>query len=508
MSIVDLSAVSPGDLTCDVCVVGSGCGGGTAARLLAEAGRDVIVLEEGGDFTGPRLTQREAAMYDQLYMDRGGRSTDDLAVSVLQGRALGGGPTINAADVVPIPAAVLAHWRRAHGLTDLTEEALRPHAAAALTDLSASRVPEDMVNRANGLLRQGTQAMGWRGEVMLHNRVGCVGLGTCLIGCPVDAKQGPRFVSIPAAEKAGARFLTRARAVRIDDGSAEIKQVRVRALDPRGYHERGELTVRARTVIVAANAVASAQLLLRSGLGNEHVGRNLMLQPQLPLVAVFAEQVRPFEGIPQSYAVTEFERHDDPTYGLWGFRIEGIMGTPGITASLLPFVGAQAKQMMTLYPRLAASLLLVVDEPSGTVELHDDGRPRILYDHRENHKERLRAAVKAGARAYLAAGAEQVVVPIAAPVVIRSEADLAQVDQIPFLPATAPLISAHQQGSVRFAPSAKQGAADPTGQVYGTRGVYVFDSSGFPTSASSHTMTPIITMARYLTTRLLAEARA
>lgn len=503
--IVDLSSAEAGDLTCEVCVVGSGCGGGTAARLLSEAGRDVIVLEEGGDLTGDRLTQREAAMYDQLYMDRGGRATDDLAISVLQGRALGGGPAINMGDVVPIPAGVLAHWRRAHGLTDLTEAALRPHVEAALADLRASRIPEDMVNRANGLLRAGAEAHGWRGEVMMHNRVGCVGLGTCLIGCPVDAKQGPRFVAIPAAIAAGARFLTRARAVRIDDSTAELKQVRVRALDAKGYHERGGLTVRARVVVIAANAVGTAQLLLRSGIGNEHVGRHLMLQPQLPLVALFREQVRPFEGIPQSYALTEFERDDDPDHGLWGFRIEGVMGTPGIVASLLPFVGGEAKRLMTLYPRLAASLLLVPDEPSGRVELHGDGRPRIHYEHKDNHKERLRAAVKAGARAYLAAGAEQVVVPVVPPVVIRSEADLVQVDSIPFLPATAPLLSAHQQGSVRFSSSSREGAADPSGQVYGTQGVYALDSSGFPSSASSHTMTPIITVARYLTSRLAAE---
>ena len=62
------------DLKCDILVIGSGCGGGTAARVLAEGGKDVILLEEGGDFVGPeRLTQRDAAMYDQLYVDRGGR---------------------------------------------------------------------------------------------------------------------------------------------------------------------------------------------------------------------------------------------------------------------------------------------------------------------------------------------------------------------------------------------------------------------------------------------------
>ncbi|MDH4281910.1 MAG: FAD-dependent oxidoreductase, partial [Myxococcales bacterium] len=72
--ITDLSkTAAPEAITAEICVIGSGCGGATAARLLAEAGHEVVVLEEGRDATGAELTQRDAAMYDQLYMDRGGR---------------------------------------------------------------------------------------------------------------------------------------------------------------------------------------------------------------------------------------------------------------------------------------------------------------------------------------------------------------------------------------------------------------------------------------------------
>lgn len=506
--IVDLSREPiPPTLTCDVCVIGSGPGGATAARLLAEAGRDVVVLEEGGDRTGTQLTQRDGEMYDQLYMERGGRATDDLAVTVLQGRVLGGGAVINASDVVPTPDGVLAHWRTKFGLSDLTPEALAPHLDAALADLSANRIAEAQVNLANRLLRQGAQALGLRGEVMRHNRVGCQGLGTCLIGCPIGAKRTPRFVAIPAAMAAGARFFLRARAVRIDDGQSEIKRVRVRTLDERGYHERREWEVRARTVVVAASAIATPQLLLRSGLGNEHVGRHLMLQPQLPVTALFDERVDAFRGIPQAYAVTECEVEDDPEHGLWGFRIEAIMGTPGIASSLLPAAGHDGKRLMSRYGQMASSLLLVPDAPSGRVDLWGDGRPRIRYAQRADHKTRLREAVRMAARIYFAVGAREVWVPSVPAITLRSGGDLSAVDGLDFAPATVPLISAHQQGTVRMSPSPKTGAADPDGRLYGAKDVYVLDSSLFPSSASSHTMTPILTMSRWLTTKLAARSR-
>lgn len=504
--IIDLSReTAPDSLSTEICVIGSGSGGATAARLLAEAGREVVVLEEGRDLAGPERTQRDAAMYDQLYMDRGGRATHDLSVSVLQGRVLGGGGVINTCDVVPIPQGVLQHWVSKYGLEDYAPGRFQRFEDEALDDLSASRIADEQVNLANDKLRQGAEALGFRGEVMMHNRVGCVGLGTCLIGCPIHAKRNPRMVAIPKAVEAGARVFTRARAVKIRKGSQELKEVTVRTLDPAGYHEQGELTVRAKVVIVAANAIASAQLLLRSGLGNSHVGRNLTLQPQLPIIGIFDERIAAFDGIPQSYAVTEFEEDDNADFGLWGFRIEGIMGTPGIVSSLLPFSGAPGMRGMAQYDRMAPSLLLVPDAPSGQVEVARSGQMTIRYEQRPDHRQRLRQAVEAAARVYLEAGAREVLVPTLPAMAIRSSSEAARAAQLSFGPATAPLISAHQQGTVRFAASERDGGASLDGQVYGTRDVYVFDSSGFPSSASSHTMTPIISSSRMLTTKLLTR---
>jgi choline dehydrogenase-like flavoprotein len=313
------------------------------------------------------------------------------------------------------------------------------------------------------------------------------------------------MVALPKAVEAGARIFTRARAVKIGKANQEFKEVNVRTLDPRGYHEQSELKVRAKIVIVAANAIASAQLLLRSGVGNAHVGKNLILQPQLAIIGMFDERIAAFDGIPQSYAVTEFEEEDNPEFGLWGYRIEGIMGTPGIVSTMLPFSGAAGMENMTAYDQMAPSLLLVPDAPSGQVQVGRGGQLTVRYEQRENHRRRLRQAVEVAAKVYLEAGAREVLVPTRPPLIIRSAQEAKKGRELALAPATAPMISAHQQGTVRFAASERDGGADLNGQVYGTRDVYVFDSSGYPTSAASHTMTPIIASSRMLTTKLLTR---
>jgi choline dehydrogenase-like flavoprotein len=293
--------------------------------------------------------------------------------------------------------------------------------------------------------------------------------------------------------------------VRIEGAEREEKTVRVRRLDPEGYREVGEISVRARVVILAANAVASAELLLKSGIGNQHVGRHLSLQPQLAVAAFFDEEVRFFRGIPQSFAVTEFEDLESGEHGWWGHRIEAISGTPGIVATLLPRLGAEGKKEMSHYPHMAAVLCLLPDEPQGRLEVERSGRLRIHYAFTEEQRRRYREAARNAARLFLAAGAREVLVPVVPAISVRSQADLGRVDGLTLRPASAPLLSAHQQGGVRMAPSPRDGAADPDGQVYGTRGVFVFDSSGYPTSAASHTMAPIISVAHHLAARLAAR---
>ncbi|HEX6048044.1 MAG TPA: NAD(P)-binding protein, partial [Gemmatimonadaceae bacterium] len=89
------SDASDARLTADVIVVGSGAGGAVAAARLAEAGRDVLLIEAGSHLALEELTELEGDMTARLYADGGARATDDLSIVLFQGSAVGGGTLVN-----------------------------------------------------------------------------------------------------------------------------------------------------------------------------------------------------------------------------------------------------------------------------------------------------------------------------------------------------------------------------------------------------------------------------
>jgi len=473
-------------------VIGSGAGGAVLAARLAEGGRGVVLLEEGPRVSRLDFTQREGAMYSLLYRDAGGQSSSDGAISVMQGRCLGGSTTINMGDVVPIEDAVLAHWRQHFGWGDwggITHADVRAAAERAKRDIGASRIAPDEVNRANGLLRDGAKALGLRGQRLEHNRTGCVGSGYCLIGCAYDAKKGTHLSHVPRAEAAGAQVWCDSR---VDRVTSRARGVTV--------HGAG-FAVDAERVFVCAGTIHTPGVLERSGLGGTQRGRNLSLQPQGPVLAVFDHEVDLHRGIPQSFGV-DGALEISAERGLGGYTIEGVAGGPAMTASLVPLPMKELRPLLALYRQSAAALCLVPDRPSGRVT-SKNGRPVIEYQQTAEWTARLRSALKTGARCYLAAGATAVRIPAVHSREIRSEADVASIDELPLRSCDLSMISAHPQGTCRMGPNPESSVVDMDFRVHGSDNVFVCDASLFPTTSSTHTMVPVMTMAHLLADSLI-----
>ncbi|MEE8135386.1 MAG: GMC family oxidoreductase N-terminal domain-containing protein, partial [Gemmatimonadales bacterium] len=108
-------------IDCDVVVIGSGAGGGVVAGVLAGAGRDVVVLEQGPNPGAKDMTQIEGDMLDSLYLDGGLMMTQSGSMPVLAGGCVGGGTVINYTTSFELPDSIREQWDRISGLKVFSE---------------------------------------------------------------------------------------------------------------------------------------------------------------------------------------------------------------------------------------------------------------------------------------------------------------------------------------------------------------------------------------------------
>jgi choline dehydrogenase-like flavoprotein len=192
----------------DVCIVGSGCGGGASAKILAEAGKKVIVLEEGGHYTSKDFDSTEQTAYKNLYQQRAGQATDDLSV--------GGSSTVNWTTSLRTPEFVLEAWKRDHGLPGYAPKELEPYFERIERYLNIHKEPVENHNPNNRIILDGANKLGYRATVVGRNTDNCVKAGACGLGCPFDAKKTVAITYIPDAVKAGATVFANFRANNIE----------------------------------------------------------------------------------------------------------------------------------------------------------------------------------------------------------------------------------------------------------------------------------------------------
>jgi choline dehydrogenase-like flavoprotein len=222
-------------------------------------------------------------------------------------------------------------------------------------------------------------------------------------------------------------------------------------------------------------------LLLRSGLAGAgaRIGRGVQLHSSVHVTARFAEPVHGYYGPTMAYAVSEFA--DVNGRGGPGFMIENVTVDPVSTAGALPGWGSAHAARMAALPHLARSLVVLRDGTRGEIALGGRGAPRLRYVPVARDLARLREGIAAIARAYLAAGALEVYLPLHGSPPVRRESDLAVLGELEVSPRTLTLLYAvHLFGGAGMAADPARGACDGEGRVFGVRGLSVADASALP----------------------------
>jgi choline dehydrogenase-like flavoprotein len=497
----------------DVCVIGSGAGGAVVAARLAEAGFDVVVLEEGGHYSGTDFDDDEIRLTSQLYADGGARATDDLSVVLLQGRCIGGGTTVNWMMTLRPQPWVMHEWEREHGIELLSERSLAPALSAMEQAIHARPVPYALQNPANRVIVDGCNALGWRMLEARINADGCVRAGSCGLGCRWGAKLSAGSVMLPRAVTAGARIFCDVRADRIevlDRGRAgSLKRVNATVVDRATREPLARITVEAPLLVLAAGAVGTPALLERSALGGGGVGRWLRLHPTTGVFGLFDRVMYATAGAPQTAVCSEF-LHGDDGYGFW---IETPALRPGLAAAALPGFGTEHRAFMRDFPRLGPLIVLQRDGAdrhrcSGDVRVDRSGRIRIRYRVGAADRARLVQGVQAAARLSLAAGAQHAVTLHADTALVRNDADIRSLPLRGWGPNRVGMFSAHVNGTCRMGTDPRESGCTPDGERHGVPGLFVADGSLFPTAPGVNPQLTIMALASLVADRIIDRHRS
>jgi choline dehydrogenase-like flavoprotein len=526
---IGAAADRPIELEADVIIVGSGAGGGVMAAELARAGRSVLVIEAGPFVDEATMPRDELDAYGRLYLNYGLLSTWDGSITMLAGSGVGGGTLVNWMTSIDVPADVRSEWATAHGLDGLDGAEWAADVSTIEAELGVA--PARVVPPKDQLILDGTAALGWEADRIGRNAVDCGDCGSCPFGCPRGTKQSGIRAHLAAAAAAGARVVDRARVTRLAIEGGRVTSVSGNLLldsptidAPAG--RPGQATAatvrpfiaRAPQVVLAAGALRSPAILQASGVRHTGIGRHLRIHPVPVIGALMPEPVDMWRGTMQAIRSVQFSAGQPDRRG---YVIESAPGHLGLMALIVPWEGGVQHAAVMARARHFAPLVAVTrDGGEGRTSLTRAGRVRIDYQLDDLGRATLRHALVAMANIARAGGAEEILA-IGLPLLRhrtewRDEANRfrafeRQLAERDFRPHRGTIASAHQMGTIRMGASAVDHPADGRGRVRADArgrlisGLYVADTSTFPTAIGVNPMVGVMAMARRVSRTVLAE---
>ncbi|HLY38907.1 MAG TPA: GMC family oxidoreductase [Candidatus Binatia bacterium] len=448
-------AAPSGVVRTEVLVVGSGPGGAITAALLAEAGRDVLLLEDGVFL--PLESCPPFSREEMMQKYRGGGVTVAMGtpkVAYIEGRCVGGGSEINSGLYHRTPPEVLARWRDDFAIDGLTDADLEPHFVACERDLSVTALP-GAPPPASRKLADGARALGWASlEVPRWFRYdGDGGRGT---------RQSMTKTYVPRALAAGCRLLPATRVLRLRANGGHWTAAAI--------HRPAEgaprtVAVDADTVFVCAGAVQTPALLRRSGI-TRNVGDSLGMHPTAKYVAVFPDEVNAEDmGVP-AHQVKEFAPR---------FSFGCSISSPPYLALAMLDHPDDAARVEHEWRRMAIYYAMTGGGRGAVRPLPGFADPLVRYRLDDGELAEVGAAMVELGRCLLAAGAVALYPSIARGPRVTCEDDLGALH----VPARdrLNLMTVHLFASCPMGERRERAAVDSFGRVHDARGLHIADAS-------------------------------
>lgn len=496
----------------DAVIVGSGAGGSVMAYELAKAGKKVLVLEAGPYVPSSKFTERLGESIDQLYQDQGAQPNTLGDLLVLQGACVGGSSVVNACVSFRTPNYVLKKWQTEFGLSNLTEDSLRPYFEKVEKLLHVHTNEPHEINACASKVIDGCEAMGIGWKPLQRNVKQCALTGHCLAGCASDRKMSMLISYLPWATAHGATIFSDTHVYKVLEENCRAVGVLANIKHPRTGNKVADLRVDADLVILAAGAIQTPIILQRSELCDENrwLGKNFSTHPFVSVIGEFKDEVKGWKG---ALAGIYIDRWMHPKRGGYLFE-SGLTGPEQLIAQGEQGSGDEHVEFMLKYKNFSAMNVFMHDHGTGSVEWDGDallGYKKIKWELSGDDFKRLKEAVKIAARIYFAAGAEKVYLPTYRKLVVNKVEDLdAMVDSVQFGLRglyTFRTFSVHPQGTTRMGADPFESVVNPHGETHAVKGLFVADASILPSELTVNPQLTIYALSNYIADHILSREK-
>jgi choline dehydrogenase-like flavoprotein len=393
-------------------------------------------------------------------------------------------------------------------------------------------------NRNNEILLEGARRLGWTAKAVPQNTAGkehyC---GYCTMGCGACIKQGPTESFLPDAAKSGATFMEGFDVWKVKFGKNK-KTGNKEAIGVIGtWTSRDEhggvagprrsrkVFIKAKKVVISAGTMHSPIILMRSGLKNRHIGKNLKLHPTCCLGGIFDEDIRPWEGGILTSVVSNFENLDGRGHGI---KLEACTMLPSTWLAFPVWRGGvDWKLLAPQFKNMSGHISLARDAGSGSVYIDPtDGRTRFRYNPIKKDRRHIIEGLVALAKLNYISGAREIFTSVpSVPNFVRDvkpkkECETAGINCPTFNawlnrlrraglrdPDTT-VMSAHQMGTCRIGVTPKKGAIDPTGKTWEADSLYVADASTFPSASGVNPMVTNMAISTWVSRNIIKDLKS